>query len=394
MDMASAHPALPEPLAGDLRRVADPRNVTAALPNAAYLDPLYEAAERRAVWQGGWIAVGFEGDAPRPGALYPADIAGLPLLLARGRDGALRVFHNICRHRGLKLVDRPTRTGSVIRCPYHAWCYRLDGRLDRTPHVGGVGVDSHEAVQAGNLGLVEIRSASRFGVVFADLSGAAPEIDDVLAPLAARWAVFGGRPFHAGGEDSAFEIEAACNWKLAVENYLESYHLPSVHPGLNSYSRIEDHEPIVGEAGHAGQISLVYAPALDLAGGGLPRLEGLGPWWDTRAEYVAVYPNLLYGLHADHWYGIVLAPKDSGRTVERVRIGYFDAETATGPDRAALRHANTRLWREVFAEDVAPVERMQAGRRSPAFDGGVLTPVLETTTRDFHRWTAGRMLDA
>lgn len=390
----AASPALPDLLGSELRRVADRSNVTAALSNAAYTDPAYEDAERRAVWQGGWIAVGFAGDVPRRGSVTPVDIAGLPLLLVRGRDDRVRVFHNICRHRGLKLVDRPGRTGSVIRCPYHAWCYRLDGTLDRTPHVGGVGVDSHEALQPEALGLAEVRAATWFGVVFADLSGRAPDFADAIAPLAQRWSDFAGREFHAGGEDSTFEITVRCNWKLAVENYLESYHLPSVHPGLNSYSRIEDHAPIVGDDGHAGQISLVYVPALHAMGGGFPKAEGLSDYWATRAEYVAVYPNLLFGVHADHWFGIVLAPQDGSTTVERVRIGYFDAEAATGDAHAELRQANTELWRGVFAEDIEPVERMQAGRRSPAFDGGVLTPVLEATTRDFHAWTAGRMLGA
>lgn len=394
MDTASTAPAMPAAFAGDLQRVAEPLNLTAALPNAAYVDPGFEAAERRAIWQGGWIAVGFEGDVPKRGSVMPVDISDLPLLMVRGRDDRVRVFHNICRHRGLKLVSHAGRTGSVIRCPYHAWCYRLDGRLDATPHVGGVGVGRHDAVRADELGLAEVRSAVRFGIVFADLSGAAADLDETLGPLAARWTDFAGQGFHAGAEDSTFELEVGCNWKLAVENYLESYHLPSVHPGLNSYSRIEDHELITGADGHAGQISLVYAPSLAAMDGGFPRAAGLSDYWSTRAEYVAVYPNLLYALHADHWYGIVLLPRGREATVERVRIGYFDPEAATGVGRAALRQANTELWRSVFLEDVEPVERMQAGRHSPAFDGGVLTPVLEATTRDFHAWTARRMLSA
>lgn len=393
MDSGFAGYSLSDELTGRLRQVADPSQLTAALPNGAYLPGEFQAAERDAVWRDGWIAVGFAGDLPGPGTVMPVDIAGLPLVMVRGRDDAIRVFHNVCRHRGFKLVEKCGRAGSGIVCPYHAWRYKLDGSLDRTPHVGGVGIGQHEAVRKDELGLLPVRSAVWRGVVFADLSGRAPEIEAAFAGVSDRWNGFETAEFIGGGDDSAFELTVDCNWKLAVENYLESYHLPSVHPGLNSYSRIEDHELIVGEGGHAGQISLVYTPSLDREGLGFPRVPGLSDYWKTRAEYIAVYPNLLYALHADHWYGIILVPQGPEKTLERVRIGYFTEEAATGEALAALRRSNTRLWRGVFEEDIEPVRRMQAGRHSPAFDGGVLTPVLETTTRHFHAWTAARLLN-
>ncbi|WP_417515610.1 aromatic ring-hydroxylating oxygenase subunit alpha [Minwuia sp.] len=392
MDSGFSSARLSDDLTGRLRRVAARDNVTAALPNEAYVDPAFHRAEQDAVWRRHWIAIGFEGDVPRKGSTMPVDIAGLPLLLVRGRDDRVRVFHNICRHRGMKLVTEPGRTGSVIRCPYHAWCYKLDGALDRTPHVGGVGVNEHEAVHPGELGLVEVRAASWYGVVFADLSGEAPDVSVAFDELEARWREFDDAAFFAGGADSTFELTVNCNWKLAVENYLESYHLPSIHPGLNSYSRIEDHELVAGDNGNAGQVSLVYQAGLDPEGRGFPKVPGLSDYWSTRAEYIAVYPNLLYAIHADHWYGILLIPQSQEKTLERVRIGYFTEEAATGGAWADLRRANAALWRGVFEEDINPVERMQAGRHSPAFDGGVLTPVLETTTRDFHAWMAEKML--
>ncbi len=103
-------------------------------------------------------------------------------------------------------------------------------------------------------------------------------------------------------------------------------------------------------------------------------VEAIAPWaWQTNA--------------------ILLLPDGPERTQERIRIGYFSDDAASGVDYAALREANTRLWQVVFGEDISPVERMQAGRHSPAFDGGILTPVLETTTRDFHAWMANRLLN-
>lgn len=381
-------------LIGALRRVADRDNRTLALPNEVYTDPRTLAAEADAVMRKAWIGIAFEADVPRPGTVFPVDLTDTPLLLVRDRAGAVRVFHNVCRHRGMKLVVEPGRTGRVIRCPYHSWCYRLDGGLDRTPHVGGVGQDTHDELDPSTLGLMEVRSAIWFGTVFVDLSGQAPAFEEAMSGIRDRWSAFPDAAFCSGGEDSTFDMPLNANWKLAVDNYLESYHLPSVHPALNSYSRIEDHELLVGDDGFAGQISLVYRPVLDADGLGFPKVEGLGDYWQTRGEYIALYPNLLLGLHSDHWFTILLLPDGPERTQERIRIGYFSKDAATGVDFAALREANTRLWQVVFAEDISPVERMQAGRHSPAFDGGVLTPVLETTTRDFHAWIADRLLNA
>lgn len=399
MDSGFANTPLSDEIIGNLRRVAEAANVTAALPNDAYLNPAFDRAERDAVWRTQWIAIGFAGDVPRKGTVFPVDIAGMPLVMVRGRDDQVRVFHNVCRHRGMKLVDQPGRTGSVIRCPYHAWCYKLDGRLDQTPHVGGVGVNSHASVQSDELGLVEVRSAVWHGVVMCDLSGRAPDIEEALADVTARWPEFAEAEFHVAGADSHIALTVDCNWKLAVENFLESYHLPSIHPGLNSYSRIEDHELVTGEGrqdgfgSHGGQVTLVYTAQLDGDGRGFPRAPGLSKTWDTRGEYIAVYPNLLFGLHGDHWYGIVLIPDGMERTRERIQIGYFTEEAATGDSFADLRVANRDLWEVVFKEDIEPVRRMQEGRHSPAFDGGVLTPVLETTTRHFHKWTAEKLLN-
>lgn len=381
-------------LIGALRRVADRDNRTLALPNEVYTDPRTLAAEADAVMRKAWIGIAFEADVPRPGTVFPVELTDTPLLLVRDRAGTVRVFHNVCRHRGMKLVVEPGRTGRVIRCPYHSWCYRLDGGLDRTPHVGGVGQDTHDELNPSTLGLMEVRSAIWFGTVFVDLSGQAPAFEEAMSGIRDRWSAFPDAAFCSGGEDSTFDMPLNANWKLAVENYLESYHLPSVHPALNSYSRIEDHELLVGDDGFAGQISLVYRPVLDADGLGFPKVEGLGDYWQTRGEYIALYPNLLLGLHSDHWFTILLLPDGPERTQERIRIGYFSKDAATGVDFAALREANTRLWQVVFAEDISPVERMQAGRHSPAFDGGVLTPVLETTTRDFHAWIADRLLNA
>ena len=208
--------------------------------------------ERKSVLFKNWSGIGFGKDVPEPGDARPIEFLGIPLLMVRDRDGAIGVFQNTCRHRGMILVDAPKRIRGAIRCPYHSWCYGLDGQLRGTPHVGGPGRNIHEDIESSELGLVRFRSFVWRDVVFVNIDGTAPDFEEVHADLMERWKEF-EQPVYSGGETSSFKLEVKSNWKLAVENYCESYHLPWVHPGLNSYSRLEDHYNIEHPGQYSGQ---------------------------------------------------------------------------------------------------------------------------------------------
>src|SRR3546814_7976623 len=111
-----------------------------------------------------------------------------------------------------------------------------------------------------------------------------PTFADFIAPIAQRWADFDFTRLRHGGADSSFSIEVGCNWKLAVENYCEAYHLPWIHPALNSYSRLEDHYNIAIEGRLAGQGSTAYRPSLSADGRQFPAHPGLPARWDGRSE--------------------------------------------------------------------------------------------------------------
>jgi len=375
--------------AESLAWVRAPIEVARGLPNRHYIDRAVFEEERRVLFFGTWAGIGFGKDVPEPGDAIPVSYLGVPLMIVRDREGSVRVFQNTCRHRGMILIDRPTKVRGAIRCPYHSWAYALDGALKRTPHVGGSGKATHPAICRDELGLVRIRSHVWRDVVFVNLDGTAPPFEEHAAGLIGRWREFDRPIFHAGA-DSSFSLEVACNWKLAVENYCESYHLPWVHPGLNSYSKLEDHYHIEEPGQFSGQGTLVYRPMMDESGNRFANFPGLSPSWETAGEYVALYPNLLFGVHRDHVYAILLDPLDEGRTVERVEI-YYASESMLNSDWEGMRQANTRLWRGVFEEDVFVVEGMQRGRFAPQFDGGKFSPVMDSPTHCFHRWVAERM---
>ncbi|MEM8579061.1 MAG: aromatic ring-hydroxylating dioxygenase subunit alpha [Pseudomonadota bacterium] len=372
----------------DLAAVRRPIAHANGLPNAHYTDAATFAAEKQALLMDGWAGLTVATEVPEVGDAVPLNFLGVPLLVLRDRAGAVRVFQNICRHRGMILVDAPRKIEGAIRCPYHSWCYATDGRLVSTPHVGGPGHNQADGIDRSDLGLIEVRSHVWMDVVWVNISGDAPDFADGHADLMARWAEF-DLPLYHGGADSRFTLEVQCNWKLAVENYCESYHLPWVHPALNSYSRLEDHYHIEAQGRFSGQGTEVYRQLQGGDGATFPDFKGLSEKWDKAAEYIAVYPNVLLGVHRDHAFAIVLDPQAPDRTVEHVHLYYPVPDTDP-----ALRAANTKQWKLVFEEDIFVVEGMQRGRAAPHFDGGCFSPAMDGPTHLFHDWVASRMIAA
>ncbi len=357
------------------------------LPNAHYTDAAVWEEERQALWFSTWAGIGVGADIPEPGDAKPVDFLGVPLFMLRGRDGQIRVFQNICRHRGMKLVAEPRKIEGAIRCPYHSWCYSHEGRLVSTPHVGGPGQNTHAAIKREELGLMEVRSHVWMDTIFVNLSGAAPEFADLHATLIERWSEFDVPIFH-GGADSKIELLCRTNWKLAVENFCESYHLPWIHPGLNSYSRLEDHYHIESPGEFSGQGTLVYRQLAGADGAVFPDFAGLSEKWDTSGEYLTVTPNVMIGVQRDHLYTIILEAKSVGETLEHVNLYYASPETSD-----ALREKNTTQWRGVFVEDIGVVEGMQAARGTVGYDGGRFSPAMDGPTHLFHKWVASRVQD-
>ena len=338
-----------------LEAVQRPIETAQGLANPHYIDPGVFEEEKHAVLFSSWSALAVVADVPNVGDAKPVEFLGVPLLLIRDKAGIARVFQNICRHRGMILVSKARKFECAIRCPYHSWCYAPDGKLISTPHVGGPGHNTHDSIDKATLGLIEVRSHIWFETVFINVDGTAPPFKEVHADLIERWAEFDQPMFH-GGEDSSFRLEAKTNWKLAVENYCESYHLPWIHPGMNRYSRMEDHYNIEKRHEYSGQGTLVYRQIQDDEGNAFPDFQALSEKWETGGEYLAVYPNVLLGVQRDHTFVIILEPVTYEQTSEHIHLFYAAAET------------------------------------DAAFDGGRFSPVMDAPTLCFHDWVAGRIV--
>ena len=374
---------------------ADPAiTESAALPNRAYTSHDDWLKERDTVIAQTWAGLGFSNDIAEPGSVYPVTFMGLPLVMVRDQLGRARVFHNVCRHRGMQLVAEAGDAGLVIRCPYHKWGYDLSGQLKTTPNIGGMGVHEVAGFDCADHALTGVRCGESMGVVFINLSGDAPALSEHLDPLLSRWRDLAGPSFDQQltadvGKHGSMELVLNSNYKLAVENYCESYHLPFVHPDLNTYSPLDAHYNLTVDPLASGQGTRVY----DLTRGDSEPLPQFAEWDSERlktAEYLSLYPNVLLGIQADHFFVILLMSEAVDQTRERLQFLYADT-AATDEAYGAQRESLHAAWSIVFAEDISVVEGMQRGRASPAFDGGLFTPLMDVPTHHFHQWFLSRL---
>jgi choline monooxygenase len=197
----------------------------ATLPARLYGCPDAWARERSAVFGRAWLFLGHEAEAPAPGDWITADIAGHRLLMVRDKDGILRAFHNVCRHRAGPLVTGSSGhcEGELV-CAYHGWRYTLDGRLRAATGFGPAeGFDPRE------FGLLALRLEVWRGLVFATMDAGAAALEGHVAPLEA---ILAERGLSVAAPALRRSHDLACDWKTYVENYLEGYHIGSVHPLL------------------------------------------------------------------------------------------------------------------------------------------------------------------
>lgn len=379
--------------ANQYARVLRPAGEARGLPNRAYTSAQHWRAERDGLFARTWTCIGFASDLPQGAYAEPVDLMGMPLLILQDGKGATRVFHNVCSHRGQRLVADAGPVKGVMRCPYHSWTYDLEGRLRGTPHIGGMGVHQLDGFQCAHHGLKPLPTAIWMDMIFVNLSADAPPFEAHIAPLMARWQSYWGDAsdrYGRLGQGDGMEIEVNANWKLAIENYCESYHLPWVHPGLNSYSKLEDHYNIMVADRFAGQGTRVYA--LPAAADTLPQLD-VWPRDKLRtAEYIALYPNVMLGIHVDHFFALRIDPVAPDRSREHLRVYYID-DGRMDASHDASRQALMDSWRLVFGEDIGVVEGLQQGRSSPGFDGGLFSPVMDEASHHFHCWVARAMSD-
>ncbi len=366
------------------------------LPNECYTSKNYTLIERKKLFEDKWIVVGVASSIPEIGDVKPIDILGMPILILRNKQNEIKVFHNVCSHRGVKLVSKSGKINSLIRCPYHSWSYSLDGELMATPHIGGMNKHSADGFDKSKSNLKEIRSYIWLDLIMININQNEMSFEEYIKPLSDRWEKFwpikDRELIHHSNDFGYFKLNAKCNWKFAIENYCESYHLPWVHPGLNSYSKIEDHYHIQGLPNRfAGQGTVVYNPQFK----GKEKLPSFPNWPKDKeniAEYVALFPNVMLGIHKDHYYAYWIEPINHEFTLEHMELYYVGEQAAQANKFKSLRKQNHKQWEDIQREDVDIIQGMQTGRNSPSYNGGNFSPVMDNPTHHFHKWVAQNLI--
>ena len=366
------------------------------LPNECYTSKDYTLIERKKLFEDKWIVVGVASSIPEIGDVKPIDILGMPILILRNKQNEVKVFHNVCSHRGVKLVSKSGKINSLIRCPYHSWSYSLDGELIATPHIGGMNKHSVEGFDKSKSNLKEIRSYIWLDLIMININQNEMSFEEYIKPLSDRWEKFwpikDRELIHHSNDFGYFKLNAKCNWKFAIENYCESYHLPWVHPDLNSYSKIEDHYHIQGLPNRfAGQGTVVYNPQFK----GKEKLPSFPNWPKDKeniAEYVALFPNVMLGIHKDHYYAYWIEPINHEFTLEHMELYYVGEQAAQANKFKSLRKQNHKQWEDIQREDVDIIQGMQTGRNSPSYNGGNFSPVMDNPTHHFHKWVAQNLI--
>ena len=367
-------------------------NEANGLPNECYLNDEYFRIEREKVFFNNWIVVGVSSSVPEVGDAKPFNLMGIPLLILRDKNNKIRVFHNVCSHRGMILVKEECKLKNTIRCPYHSWSYNFNGELIATPHVGGMNIHETEGFIKSKSNLKEISTHVWMDLIFINVNKNKKDFEESIDPLEKQWSKFISKEdqklIRHARDFGYFNMEVKSNWKLAIENYCESYHLPWVHPELNRVSNLKDHYHIEDLAEtFSGQGSNKYSQQFD----GNKKLLTFPNWPKDlyqNSEYVSLFPNVMLGIHVDHFYAFWLEPLSNNNTREHFEMYYVGDESASSDEYKEIRKKNFAFWQEVMNEDVTAIEGMQKGRNSPAYNGGNFSPVMDTPTLMFHKWVA------
>lgn len=291
----STMPLLLDPRSPDIEATRRPLLEATPLAGRFFVDPEVFALEMEVLFGRRWLCVGRASDWPQAGSIGTREAGPESILVARGDDDRLRAFFNVCRHRGARLVEAGTAERCrVIRCPYHAWTYGLDGRLLGAPRMEG-----REGFDRADGSLVEVRLETWQGFAFVNLDEGAPRVGEAFAdvPDVSRYRLSELRSC------ASHDYEVAANWKLLVENYSECYHCALVHPELNRISHyLSGGEQESGRSYTGGPMTLNAGfDTMSLSGrSDRPSIEGLSPTDESKVLYYAIYPHLLLSLHRDY----------------------------------------------------------------------------------------------
>lgn len=362
------------PISKDDMRVDADIAKASTLPASAYTDAGIFAAEKEKIFSRTWQVVGHSASVTMPGDYFTTELIGEPLLLVRGTDKKLRGFYNVCRHR----AGPPAKgcgSAKLFRCGYHGWTYGLDGLLIHATEIDGV-----EGFRSEDFSLTQVRTEEWFNLIFVNLDPNTAPLRESLGELPQQAGRF---PFATMKLFERRTYDMKCNWKTYVDNYLEGYHLPSVHPGLNRELDFNAYtvEPY---ARHVRQFSPIRgAQPGDTSPRRYPEARE-----DLTTEYFWIFPNWMLNCYPDNVSLNIVLPLEPERSLA-IFEWYLPEEDHTAP----AAKASVEFSDQIQMEDVSICETVQKNLGSRSYLRGRFSVTQEKGVHAFHRMYAQAMAE-
>ncbi|HVF72957.1 MAG TPA: aromatic ring-hydroxylating dioxygenase subunit alpha [Chthoniobacterales bacterium] len=330
------------------------------LPQRYFVSEEIFDEETRKIFARHWVVAGHQSELAQPGDFFLAEVAGESVILTRDREGAIRGFYNVCRHRGTLLCEEERGHSAAIQCPYHAWTYGLDGRLIGAPHM-----DEVRGFQREKYSLLPVSTGIWEGFIFVNLEEKPMPLEEWFAPLQRKFADWNLGELRSG-KRVTYEVKA--NWKLMFENYSECYHCPGVHPMLSKVSPYDSAENDLTEGPFLGGFMKINkGKSLTMSGEACAMKIEQEQEEGERVFYYSIFPNMLLSMHPDYVMVHQLWPEAADRT--RIVCDWFFHPQAFG--RPDFRPEDAvEFWDLTNIQDWHVCELSQQGISSRAYQPG------------------------
>jgi phenylpropionate dioxygenase-like ring-hydroxylating dioxygenase large terminal subunit len=349
--------------------VVEPDTYPRGLPPWTYDNAALTRLEHQRILLPSWQIVCHINDIPDPGSFMTFDLGPESIVALRDRDGDIHAYHNVCRHRAARLLEGDGSCGNSITCPYHGWTYNLDGSLRGTPvreSFPGLDRDQH--------GLMKVRMEIMAGFVFVSLTGDGPPPSAMWGDMLADFAPYNFEQMRPLAP--MYYEDWNVDWKVAMDNYLESYHVPIGHPGLSRMFTPDYDDQLNLASGVARGVGWMReAPSPKWSEWRYQAMvEGLTqnlPEPNRRCwRFYSMLPNLGIDVYPDQMDFFQVLPRGPGKcTIRGGTYGLPDDRR----EMRVLRYLNARINRQVQREDDDLCRRVQRGLASSFYKPGPLS---------------------
>ena len=359
-----------------------PLDQARGLPAACYTDPAFHEREFERIFAAGWVMVGRADRAAQPGDWFTAEFGRARIIVTHDDTGTLRAFGNACSHRGTPLVEGQGHCRTLV-CPYHAWTFGLDGQL-----LGAPGMKEALGFDPADHPLKSVRLDTWGGFVFVCLSPTAPGLAEWLGDLPQRLAMYGLEHMRLARR---VEYDLACNWKVWVENFMEGYHIPTVHrstisrqkavnipedPGRGEYTAIYER--------HEGTRALLHGDT------GFPPIDTLTGDSSEGSRFILVYPATMLAIANDTMWCFEAHPLGPLRT--RIVLSSCFPAQHFGRDDFAEVAARYFKRQDIVVQEDNDISELQQRGLSSMFAAPGRFSVKEKIVHALDNWVVDRVL--